>query len=51
VVLAVIALVILPFQAIAVPPFYMLHGARDTGYVQFLQFIVSVISAINGAGP
>lgn len=42
--LAVIALIILPFQAIAVPLFYMLNGARDTVYVQFLPFIASAFS-------
>jgi multiple sugar transport system permease protein len=42
--LAVIALVILPFQAIAVPLFYMLDGARDTVYVQFIPFIASAFS-------
>ncbi|HET9168363.1 MAG TPA: carbohydrate ABC transporter permease [Actinospica sp.] len=42
--LAVIALVILPFQAIAVPLFYLLDGARDTVYVQFLPFIASAFS-------
>lgn len=44
VLLTVIALVILPFQAIAVPLFYMLDGARDTVYVQFLPFIASALS-------
>jgi multiple sugar transport system permease protein len=44
VLLAVIALVILPFQAIAVPLFYMLNGARDTVDVQFLPFIASAFS-------
>jgi len=44
VLLAVIALVILPFQAIAVPLFYMLDGARDTVYVQFLPFVASAFS-------
>jgi len=44
VLLAVIALVILPFQAIAVPLFYMLNDARDTLYVQFLPFIASAFS-------
>jgi len=41
---AVIALVILPFQAIAVPLFYLLNGDRDTVYVQFLPFIASAFS-------
>jgi multiple sugar transport system permease protein len=44
VLLTVIALVILPFQAIAVPLFYLLDGARDTVYVQFLPFIASAFS-------
>jgi multiple sugar transport system permease protein len=44
VLLAVIALVILPFQAIAVPLFYLLDGDRDTVYVQFLPFIASAFS-------
>lgn len=44
VLLVVIALVILPFQAIAVPLFYLLDGARDTVYVQFLPFIASAFS-------
>jgi multiple sugar transport system permease protein len=44
VLLAVIALIILPFQAIAVPLFYMLNGDRDTVYVQFLPFIASAFS-------
>lgn len=42
--LAVIALVILPFQAIAIPLFYMLNTMRDTVYVQFLPFIASAFS-------
>ena len=44
VLIAVIALVILPFQAIAVPLFYLLDGARDTVYVQFLPFVASAFS-------
>jgi multiple sugar transport system permease protein len=44
VLLIVIALVILPFQAIAVPLFYLLDSARDTVYVQFLPFIASAFS-------
>lgn len=44
VLLIVIALVILPFQAIAVPLFYLLDSARDTLYVQFLPFIASAFS-------
>jgi len=41
---AVIALVILPFEAIAVPLFYMLNGQRNTVFVQFLPFIASAFS-------
>lgn len=40
----VIALVILPFEAIAVPLFYMLNGERNTVYVQFLPFIANAFS-------
>ena len=42
--LAVIALVIVPFEAIAVPLFYMLDGLRNTYLVQFLPFIASPFS-------
>ncbi len=42
--LAVIALVIVPFEAIAVPLFYMLDGLRNTYVVQFLPFIASAFS-------
>jgi multiple sugar transport system permease protein len=44
VLIAVIALVILPFQSIAVPLYYMLDSQRDTLQVQFLPFIASAIS-------
>ncbi len=42
--LGVIALVIVPFEAIAVPLFYMLDGLRNTYLVQFLPFIASPFS-------
>lgn len=41
---SVIALVILPFEAIAVPLFYMLNGQRNTVFVQFLPFIANAFS-------
>src|SRR5260370_120548 len=41
---AVIALVIVPFEAIAVPLFYMLDGLRNPYLVQFLPFIASPFS-------
>lgn len=41
---AVIALVILPFEAIAVPLFYMLNGQRNTVFVQFLPFIANAFA-------
>lgn len=41
---AVIALVILPFEAIAVPLFYMLNGERNTVFVQFLPFVANAFS-------
>ncbi len=41
---AVIALVILPFEAIAVPLFYLLNGQRNTVFVQFLPFIANAFS-------
>jgi multiple sugar transport system permease protein len=44
VLLGVIALVILPFEAIAVPLFYMLNGLRNTYVVQFLPFIANPFS-------
>lgn len=40
----VIALVILPFEAIAVPLFYMLNDQRNTVFVQFLPFIANAFS-------
>lgn len=44
VLLMVIALIILPFQAIAVPLYYLLNGLRDTITVQFLPFIANAFS-------
>ena len=44
VLLSVILLVILPFEAIAVPLFYLLNGQRNTLYVQFLPFIADAFS-------
>lgn len=44
VLLIVITLIILPFQAIAVPLYYMLNGMRDTITVQFLPFIANAFS-------
>jgi multiple sugar transport system permease protein len=41
---AIVLLVILPFEAIAVPLFYMLNGLRDTLEVQFLPFIANAFS-------
>jgi multiple sugar transport system permease protein len=41
---AVVLLVILPFEAIAVPLFYMLSDYRNTYYVQFLPFIANAFS-------
>jgi multiple sugar transport system permease protein len=41
---AVVLLVILPFEAIAVPLFYMLADFRNTYYVQFLPFIANAFS-------
>lgn len=41
---AVIAVVILPFEAIAVPLFYMLNEQRNTVFVQFLPFIANAFS-------
>ncbi|WP_438856512.1 carbohydrate ABC transporter permease [Agromyces sp. M3QZ16-3] len=40
----VVLLVILPFEAIAVPLFYLLNDARNTYYVQFLPFVASAFS-------
>lgn len=44
VLLLVVALVILPFEAIAVPLFYLLNDHRNTYYVQFMPFIASAFS-------
>ncbi|MEE6274167.1 carbohydrate ABC transporter permease [Georgenia wangjunii] len=44
VLLAVVALTILPFEAIAVPLFYFLNDHRNTYYVQFLPFVASAFS-------
>src|SRR5665647_3413722 len=44
VLLIVVALVILPFEAIAVPLFYLLNDHRNTYYVQFLPFVASAFS-------
>ncbi|MGL4174015.1 MAG: carbohydrate ABC transporter permease [Actinomycetota bacterium] len=40
----VILLVILPFEAIAVPLFYMLNDYRNTYWVQFMPFIANAFS-------
>ncbi|GAA2156795.1 carbohydrate ABC transporter membrane protein 2 (CUT1 family) [Humibacillus xanthopallidus] len=44
VMLAVILLVIVPFEAIAVPLFYLLNGSRNTYYVQFIPFVANALS-------
>lgn len=44
VLLGVILLVILPFEAIAVPLYYLLNGQRNTLSVQFLPFIADAFS-------
>jgi multiple sugar transport system permease protein len=44
VLLGVILLVIVPFEAIAVPLFYLLNGSRNTYYVQFLPFVANALS-------
>lgn len=44
VLLAVVALTILPFEAIAVPLFYVLNGHRNTYYIQMLPFVASAFS-------
>jgi multiple sugar transport system permease protein len=44
VLLGVILLVILPFEAIAVPLFYLLNDYRNTLYVQFLPFVANAFS-------
>lgn len=41
---AVVLIVILPFEAIVVPLFYMLNGMRNTYHVQFLPFIANAFS-------
>ncbi len=41
---AVVLIVILPFEAIAVPLFYMMNDYRNTYYVQFLPFIANAFS-------
>ncbi len=42
--LGVIALTILPFEAIAVPLFYALNDHRNTYYIQILPFVASAFS-------
>lgn len=42
--LTVVALTILPFEAIAVPLFYLLNDHRNTYYIQFLPFVASAFS-------
>lgn len=44
VLVAIILLVILPFEAIAIPLFYLFNGFRNTYYIQFLPFIASAFS-------
>jgi multiple sugar transport system permease protein len=44
VLLVVISLVIVPFEAIAVPLYYLMNGYRNTYYVQFLPFVASAFS-------
>jgi multiple sugar transport system permease protein len=44
VLLSVIVLIILPFQAIAVPLYYMMNDLRNTYMVQFLPFIANAMS-------
>jgi len=44
VLLSVIVLIILPFQAIAVPLYYMLNDLRNTYMVQFLPFIANAMA-------
>jgi multiple sugar transport system permease protein len=43
---AIVLLVILPFEAIAVPLFYMLSDFRDTLQVQFMPFIANAFSIV-----
>jgi multiple sugar transport system permease protein len=40
----IVLLVILPFEAIAVPLFYLMNGFRNTLVVQFLPFVASAFS-------
>lgn len=40
----IVILVILPFEAIAVPLFYLLNDYRNTYFVQFLPFVASAFS-------
>ena len=42
--LMVVLLVIVPFEAIAVPLYYMLQGYRNTYFVQFIPFVASAFS-------
>ena len=44
VLVSVILLVILPFEAIAIPLFYLFNGIRNTYLIQFLPFIASAFS-------
>jgi multiple sugar transport system permease protein len=44
VLLLVISLVIVPFEAIAVPLFYLMNDHRNTYYVQFLPFVANAFS-------
>lgn len=44
VLVTIILLVILPFEAIAIPLFYLFNGFRNTYYIQFLPFIASAFS-------
>lgn len=44
VLLAVTSVIVLPFQAIAVPLYYLLGNLRDTYVVQFLPFIANAFS-------
>lgn len=44
VLLGVILLVIVPFEAIAVPLYYLLNDFRNTYYVQFLPFVANALS-------
>ncbi|WP_324651353.1 carbohydrate ABC transporter permease [Georgenia sp. H159] len=44
VLLGVVALTILPFEAIAVPLFYALNDHRNTYYIQILPFVASAFS-------